>query len=215
MGSTPSAPSATGELLRLVDVSLDYGQTEALKGVNLTLSPSTVHAVVGEHGAGKSSLGLVISGNVKPKKGQVEFKNRRFDHLTPQLAHRMGIEMVYQQIQLDDYFSVAENIFFLNKNLARHGFLSRRALLREAQRLLSFYDFALDPATTVKHLNLPDRALTSILAALQKKPKLLILDEALEKLSTGHLQKVLRVLDGMKREGMSDPVHHAPDRRRI
>ncbi len=203
MGSTPSPAPDTGELLRLVGVSLDYGQVEALKDVNLPLSPSTVHAIVGEHGAGKSSIGMIISGNVKPKKGYIEFKNRRYDHLTPQLAHRMGIEMVYQQIQLDDYFSVAENIFFLNKKLARHGFVSRRALLREAEWLLSSFDFTLDPATMVKHLNLPDRALTSILGALQKRPKLLILDEALEKLSTGDLHKVLRVLDLMKREGMS------------
>ncbi len=196
MGSTP-------DLLRLSHVSLDYGQIPALRDVSVALHPSSVHAVVGEHGAGKSSLGMVISGNVKPRRGYIELSGRRFDSFSTRLAHRMGIEMVYQQVQLNNFFTVAENIFFLNKELAPHGLLSRRQLVRQAESFLEAHGFNLDPTTMVKNLNLPDRVLTSIIAALQKKPKLLILDEALEKLSSGDLPRVLRVLGSMKSEGMA------------
>jgi len=195
--------ASTPELLRLAHVFLDYGQVEALKDVGLVLRPSTVHAVVGEHGAGKTSLGMVISGNVRPRKGHIEFGGRRFESLTPRLAHRLGIEMVYQQVQLNTYFSVAENIFFLNKNLAPHGLLSQRNLVRRAQAFLEVGGFALDPSATVKNLTLTDHVLISILAALQKRPRLLILDEALEKLSSTDLPRVLRALQEMKREGMA------------
>ncbi|MGA2378837.1 MAG: ATP-binding protein [Spirochaetia bacterium] len=195
--------ASTPDLLRLSHVSLDYGQIEALKDVSLALHHSRVHAIVGEHGAGKSSLGMVISGNVKPRKGHLEFAGRRFESFSTRLAHRMGIEMVYQQVQLNDYFTVAENILFLNKNLAPHGLLSPRELVRRAESFLAENSFNLDPATTVKKLNLPDRVLTSILAALQKRPRLLILDEALEKLSSADLPRVLRMLDAMKSGGMA------------
>ena len=201
MISPETGTAGGGELLRLAHVFLDYGQVEALKDVSLTLHPSTIHAVVGEHGAGKTSLGMVISGNVRPRKGSVWFANRRFDCLSTRLAHRLGIEMVYQQIQLNTFFSVAENIFFLNRNLARYGLLSQRNLVRQAQAFLDAGGFALDPSAAVKDLNLPDRVLISILAALQKRPKLLILDEALEKLSSTDLSRILRALNTLKSEG--------------
>ena len=195
--------ASTPDLLRLSHVSLDYGQIEALKDVSLALHPSNVHAIVGEHGAGKSSLGMVISGNVKPRKGHLEFAGRQFESFSTRLAHRMGIEMVYQQVQLNDFFTVAENILFLNKKLAPHGLLSPRELVRQAESFLAENSFNLDPTTTVKNLNLPDRVLISILAALQKRPRLLILDEALEKLSSADLPRVLRMLDAMKSDGMA------------
>jgi signal transduction histidine kinase/ABC-type branched-subunit amino acid transport system ATPase component len=195
--------ASTPELLRLSHVSVEYGQVGALKDVSISLHPSTVHAIVGEHGAGKSSLGMVISGNVRPRKGHLEFSGRRFDWFTTRQAHRLGIEMVYQQVQLNDFFSVAENIFFLNKKLAPHGLLSQREIVRQARSFLALHGFSLDPSATVKNLNLPDRVLTSILGALQKRPRLLVLDEALEKLASADLPRVLRVLEAMKAEGMA------------
>jgi signal transduction histidine kinase/ABC-type molybdenum transport system ATPase subunit/photorepair protein PhrA len=208
MASTlePAAEGAAGdggELLRLSGISLDYGQIEALKDVNLVLYPSKVHAVVGEHGAGKTSLGMIISGNVRQKAGSIEFAGRRIEGLSTNAAHRLGIEMVYQQVQLNNFFSVAENLFFLDRQAARHGWMSQRGIARRSLAYLEANDFSLDPSTPVKSLNFPDRVLVSILAALQKKPRLLILDEALEKLSAANLHKVLRLLDEMKAEGMA------------
>ncbi len=203
MASPRRAGAGARELLRLSNVTLEYGQVAALKDVSLSLYPSQVHAIVGEHGAGKSSLGMVISGNVRPRRGSIEVGRRRLDFLTTQAAHRLGIEMVYQQVQLNDYFTVAENIFFLDKRLARHGFLRHAAIISKAEELMAAYGFTLDPSAVVKNLNLPDRVLVSILGALQKKPRLLILDEALEKLSSQDLSRVLDVLAAMKKEGMA------------
>ncbi|MGA2640745.1 MAG: ATP-binding cassette domain-containing protein [Spirochaetia bacterium] len=207
MASTPEpslhGPSGGSELLRLSDIALDYGQIVALKDVNLALYPSRIHALVGEHGAGKSSLGMIISGSLRPRAGTIEFAGRRLESLSIPVAHRLGIEMVYQQVQLNEYYSVAENIFFLDKVTTRHGLLNQRVVTARAQTFLNLNDFSLDPAAIVRNLNLPDRVLISILAALQKRPKLLILDEALEKLSSTNLPKVVRVLDKMRSEGMS------------
>ncbi|HVO39094.1 MAG TPA: ATP-binding cassette domain-containing protein [Spirochaetia bacterium] len=203
MDSPPRTAGGSRELLKLSHITLEYGQVAALRDVSLSLSPGQVHAVVGEHGAGKSSLGMVISGNVRPRRGSIDFPTRTFDSLTTQLAHRLGIEMVYQQVQLNDYFSVAENIYFLDRRLARHGFLRHSAIVRRAADLMASWGFTLDPNTAVKDLNLPERVLVSILGALQKAPRLLILDEALEKLSSADLSRVLQVLARRKREGMA------------
>jgi signal transduction histidine kinase/ABC-type multidrug transport system ATPase subunit len=192
-----------GELLRLSGVSLDYGQIAALKDVNLSLYPARIHALVGEHGAGKSSLGMILCGNVRPKAGTMDYAGRRLEALSIPAAHRLGIEMVHQQVQLDDYFSVAENLFFLNQGATRHGLLNQRIVSAKARAFLELHDFSLDPDATVRNLNLPDRVLISILSALLKRPKLLILDEALEKLSSANLPKSLRLLNAMRSDGMA------------
>ena len=203
MASTPETAAGSFELLRLSGVCLDYGQVEALKDVNLVLQRSKIHAVVGEHGAGKTSLGLIISGSLKPKAGAMAFAGRRVEGLGIHAAHQLGIEMVHQQVQLNPWFTVAENLFFLDKRAARHGWMTPGGILRRARALLEADDFSLDPAMTVKNLNFPDRVLVATLAALQKRPRLLILDEALEKLSSPNLHKVLRLLDQRKAEGMA------------
>jgi signal transduction histidine kinase len=198
-----STPDPGSELLRLSDIALDYGQIVALKDVNLTLYPSRIHALVGEHGAGKSSLGMIICGSLRPRTGTMEFGGRRLESFTIPMAHRLGIEMVYQQVQLNDYYSVAENIFFLAKETTRHGLLKQKVITARARDFLDLHGFSLAPNATVRDLKLPDRVLISILSALQKRPKLLILDEALEKLSSANLPKVVQVLDRMRSEGMS------------
>jgi signal transduction histidine kinase/ABC-type branched-subunit amino acid transport system ATPase component len=195
--------ASTPELARLSGVCLEYGQIEALKDLSLAIHASTVHAIVGEHGAGKSSLGMVLSGNVRPQRGSIEFAGRRADPLNARAAHRLGIEMVYQHVPLNGFFTVAENIFFLDKGPGGRGLVSQRSLARRAGELLDEGGFGLDPSAEVRDLNLPDRVLVSILAALQKGPRLLILDEALEKLSSASLTKVLRILHERKTSGMA------------
>ena len=112
--------------------------------------------------------------------------------------------MVYQQVQLNEYLLGRREHLLPGQGdhpawPAQPGESSPPG--REA--FLDLNDFSLDPAAIVRNLNLPDRVLISILAALQKRPKLLILDEALEKLSSTNLPKVVRVLDTMRSEGMS------------
>ncbi len=197
------APLEKSVLARLSFISYNYGQIAALKDVNLTLYPYRIHALVGEHGAGKSSLGMILSGNLRPNKGTIEFAGQTFESLSIPIAHRLGIEMVYQQVQLNAFFTVAENIYFLNRGIARHGMLRKRDSSNQAQVLFDLHSFNLNPNEIVSNLNLSDRTLISILAALQKKPRLLILDEALEKLSSSNLPKVLHILDSMRLKGMA------------
>ena len=95
-----SAGADPCELLRVSHVSLDYGQIEALKDVSLALFPSKVHAVVGEHGAGKSSLGMVISGSLKPSRGSIEFGSAKYPALSAGLRARSRWRLTFWGIML-------------------------------------------------------------------------------------------------------------------
>ena len=111
--ASPSKPD--GNLLQLQAITLDYGETRTLNHLNFALDRAEIHALVGEHGAGKSSLGMLIGGMLKPQSGQIFFERQAYRALTLQTAVNLGIEFVHQhRLALNPYFTVAENFFLTN-----------------------------------------------------------------------------------------------------
>ncbi len=206
--------------MTLTDISLDYKQLRALRRINLTLGYSEVHAVVGEHGAGKSSLGMIINGMLKPKSGTMTFEGKNCPSLTVTSALKIGIRMIYQQVSLYDHLTVAENLFLSNKAVDTFAWNKTKRFIDATNSLLSQYEFELDPSTLLGNLNLSDKTLVEILKNIHAQPKLLILDEALERLVSPVLNKVMHILMDLKRRGMSilfithriDDVYHFADK---
>lgn len=174
--------------IRLADLSLNYGQIRALKLVNLTLGQGEVHAVVGEHGAGKSSLAMILSGMQRPQNGIISVNKRDYRFLNAKIARQLGIETVYQQSSLNEYFTVAENLFFTEPSLNKwFGWRNKKRMISSSQALFTKYQIDLDPNAVVKRLSLSDQILVDLLKHLYPQPRLLILDEVLERLSSAPL----------------------------
>ncbi len=192
-----------GELLRLRHIMLDYGQVKALRDINLSVHKGEVHAIVGEHGAGKSSLGMIISGLLRPKGGEILYKDREYDYFGIKTALRSGIRMVYQQNLLNEYFTVAENIFYTDRKVNRFSFKNHQRMVTHTQKLLAQYGFEIDASARLKSLSLSDRTVVDILKNLHTMPDLLILDESLEKLSNTALNKITQLLRDCKKKGMT------------
>jgi len=188
--------------ITLQHVHLKLGSSQVLKDINLRLHSSEMHVIVGEHGAGKSSLAHIISGFLKPDAGKILVHNASFSHLTPELARKHGIEIVTQENPLFDHFSVAENIM-IDHHIGLFPFLTRKASERKVRKFFHTLPFAIHPTTLLHSLNLADKALIDILKHLYPKPKLLILDETLVKLSNENRQKVLTVLEQLKARGLA------------
>ncbi|HUT65608.1 MAG TPA: ATP-binding cassette domain-containing protein [Spirochaetota bacterium] len=207
-------------LLQLKSIYLTYGQANALNNINISFGSSEIHAIVGEHGAGKSSLGMVINGRVRPTSGRIVYRSTAHDSLTLDRSKALGIHMVYQHIQLNENFTVAENLFLTNKRVATSVYYNRKKLRRESADLLERYGFSINPSTPLKELNLSDRALINILKYVYDRSKVLILDESLEKLSAIAFEKVVRILLQMKQNGSLilfityriDNIYHFADR---
>ena len=206
-------------LLQLINISLDYGLFRALRKIDFTLGSSEVHAIVGEHGAGKSSLGLIISGILEPHSGVMMFDGKPYRSFTLKTARKLGVEMVHQHmLSLNERVTVAEN--FLLATASFHQLLRKRKMVEAAKAFLAEYEIDIDPLIPVKDLNLPDRVFIDILKHLYARPKLLILDEALEKLSSDALNKTLDMLMSFKQAGMSilfithriDDIYNLADR---
>jgi signal transduction histidine kinase len=191
------------DLLVLENISRDYGTLEAVRGVNLRMGRGEIHALVGEHGAGKSTLAMIISGMLSPKTGGIEFRDRKYSQVNLKLSNRLGIKMVYQQVYLNDYFTVAENLFYTDPRVTHFGWYSNAKMKRAAEALLTAHELDIDPTARLKGLSLSDRTVVDILKQVSKNPVLLILDESLEKLSAQALNKIVPMLLKRKAEGMS------------
>lgn len=190
-------------LLELRGISLNYGPVRVLKNVGLTLGYAEVHAVVGEHGAGKSSLGLVLNGFHKPSAGTICFAGKEYAAFTMPLALKLGIHMIYQQAQLYEQFTVAENLFLSNPQIKRFAWPSKTRFIKAARDLLAHYNFDLDPATPLQNLHVSDQTIIELLKHLYLRPKLLILDEVFERLASPARYKILPLLMELKQAGTS------------
>jgi signal transduction histidine kinase/ABC-type branched-subunit amino acid transport system ATPase component len=190
-------------LFKLQNISLYTDSNKILNKINLQIYPSEVHALVGEHGTGKSSVGLIFSGVLKPTSGQIIINNKSYNSLNLRKARKLNIEMVYQQIYLIDYFTVAENLLIPDKVVNAFPFVNKKQLINEAEILLRKYGFNIDPLRIVKDLKLSEKMTVYILRSIYRQPELLILDEALAKLTKHDFDRIIELLNQLKNDGMS------------
>jgi ribose transport system ATP-binding protein len=114
-----------GELLRMAAVSLAFGETQALADVGLSVQAGEVHALVGENGAGKSSLMRVLSGALRPDRGSMTFAGEPYAPAGPLAALRQGVAMIYQELTVLPHLTVAENIALGSEPRGLLGFVAR------------------------------------------------------------------------------------------
>src|SRR5678815_6181600 len=105
--------------LELVNISKQYPAVKANDSVNLRVKPGEIHAVLGENGAGKSTMMKMIYGAVRPDEGVIRWNGQAVNIRNPQEARALGISMVFQHLSLFDTLTVAENVWLgLDRHLA-------------------------------------------------------------------------------------------------
>lgn len=205
--------------LRLENIHLKYKKVSALSGINLSLRRGEIHAIIGEHGAGKSSLAHIVAGLKTPTKGSVKFNKRNLAKLSYQQVIKSGIRIVTQHNPLHENMTVADNIL-LNHKAGIFPFISKRRSFIKAQAYINSMGFSLDVHTLLQDLRLADRALVDILRHLLHDPEILILDETLEKLATEDLHKLIKILKARVKQGLTvmfvshrvDDIYNVADR---
>ncbi len=190
-------------LLSLRGIQVNMNHARVLDRINLDIYPSEFHALVGDHAAGKTTLAKIIAGILKPTSGEIRFKNKSYSFLRIREALKLNIEMVCQDIQLINHFTVAENLFMPNGFYSRFGVFGKRNIVQETEIFLTSLGLSLDPQKLVYSMSLSDQILIYLLRGILKKPDLLILDAVLEKLTSNHLEIVEGLLKQLNKEGTS------------
>ncbi|MCU7728732.1 sugar ABC transporter ATP-binding protein [Actinoplanes sp. KI2] len=193
----------TDVVLRLVDVVKTFPGVRALDGVELEVSAGEVHCLLGQNGAGKSTLIKVLAGVHHADGGEISWLGKPFAPAGPQAAMRAGIATIYQELDLVDELSVAENAF-LGHERSRLGFSRRRAAAARTAAILARLGHAeISPTAKVRHLPAAGKQIVSMARALSHDAKLLVMDEPSAVLAHDEVANLFRIIRDLTAQGIA------------
>ncbi|MDJ1163551.1 ATP-binding cassette domain-containing protein [Burkholderia gladioli] len=197
-----SAP-ARQPVLSLRDIRISFGSFQALRGVDLDLYPGECLGLIGDNAAGKSTLTKIMAGTYIPDSGEIFVGGEAVRLADPADARRRHIEMVYQDLSLCDAIDVAGNLY-LGREISSRGFLRRRQMLEEGERLLANLKIRIpDLGANVEQLSGGQRQAIAIARAASFEPRVLIMDEPTSALAVAEVEAVLALIDRVKAQGVS------------
>ena len=191
------------EVLRVEHIVKTYPGVKAVSDVSFSLKRGEVLALLGENGAGKSTITKIICGAVKPDSGTVYIEGEPQDFNSPSEAMARGVAMVYQELSMVGNMSVAENIFMNRQPVNKSGAIRWKQLYADTNELLQKFDIGVDPGTMVKNLSVGTCQLLEILKAISMNPRVIILDEPTSSLTETETKLMFKTVRLLKKEGVS------------
>jgi rhamnose transport system ATP-binding protein len=188
-------------LLEVRGVSKSFGAVAAVRDVSFPLHGGEAHALVGENGAGKSTIVKMLAGVHEPDTGAIVLDGEERRLAGPAAAQAAGIAVIYQEPTLFPDLSVAENIFMGRQPLGRFGRIDRAAMRAEAVRLFDRLGVRLDPDRPARGLSIADQQLVEIAKALSLHARVLVMDEPTAALSGVEVERLFAVARALCGEG--------------
>jgi ribose transport system ATP-binding protein len=195
--SAPGLPAA----VEMTAISKAFGGVHALHEVSFTARSGEVHALLGENGAGKSTILKILRGVLAPDSGTIAIKGEGHQRLTPKLGRDKGIGMIFQEMSLVPTLTVAQNVFLTNEPLTRAGLIDDKAMRAHTAEIFASMGVAIDPVATVSDLSTGQQQLTEIAKALSQNAEVLVLDEPTSALTTSEVAILFDLLRRLKAEG--------------
>jgi monosaccharide-transporting ATPase len=189
-------------LLSMQGIDKQFLGVSALRDARLEVARGEVHALIGQNGAGKSTMIKVLTGVYTKDSGRIEFDGREVAFSSPHAAQLAGLSTIYQEVNLVPFRSVAENIF-LNREPKRFGFIDWSRMNREAAAILHRLDLDVDVTRPLYDYSVATQQMTALARALSTEAKLVIMDEPTSALAEQEVQTLFRVIRQLKSEGIS------------
>ena len=187
-------------ILSLKDIVKLFPGVVALKNVSLDFYPGEIHAIVGENGAGKSTFIKTITGAHAPDGGSITVDGETHKAMNPALARKHGIECIYQEFNLIDVLSAAENICYGDK-MGR--LVNQKAMNERAKAIFDDFGVDINPSTLVRDLTPGHMQIVEIAKAVSKNARVLILDEPTAPLSVAEVEILMGIVRKLKADGVS------------
>jgi ribose transport system ATP-binding protein len=196
------APETVPSRFAINDVWKSFGGVAALSGASLRLLPGEIHALIGENGAGKSTMINIATGVHRPDRGRVLMDGREVHFATPGAAADHGVAVVHQERNLVRKFSLAENLL-LGRQPLTGGVVSYRRMADEARPWLERVGLDLDPLTEASCLSPGQAQLLEIAKALSQRCRVLLLDEPTSSITDTEFDHLRGILTELRHAGTS------------
>ena len=189
-------------LLEARDIWKAFPGVQALAAAGITVRPGRLTALLGENGAGKSTLMNILAGVFPPDRGTLVLDGQPVSFRCPREAQDAGVSIIFQELNLVDGLSVAENIFLGRQPQNAWGLVDHARMRRDAAAILAALDIDLEPSLPVERLKVGARQMVEIAKALSFASRVLILDEPTSALTQREAETLFRVIAKLKAQGV-------------
>lgn len=190
-------------LLKMRSINKSFAGTVALKDVDFNVRRNEIHALMGENGAGKSTLIKILTGIYTKDSGEIIFDGREVELSSSLMAQKTGISTIYQELNLEPYLSICENIFIGREIKNKLGLIDWKETARKAKEVLRGLGIDADVSKQLHTQSTAVQQMVAIARAITINAKLLIMDEATSSLEESEVKLLFEVIRKLRDEGMS------------
>jgi len=203
-------------LLELKGISKHFGAIEALAGIDFAMEPGEIVGLMGDNGAGKSTVVRIIAGNFRPSGGEMLLADKPVHFHKPVDARAAGIEVVYQDLALCNNLTASGNVFLGREKLRRLGpfkILDDKAMHERSRELFAELKSETRPADAVRMMSGGQRQAVAIARTHLSKAKIVLMDEPTAAISVRQVAEVLELLRRLRDQGIAVVLisHRMPD----
>ncbi|WP_335871126.1 sugar ABC transporter ATP-binding protein [Bacillus sp. 2205SS5-2] len=191
-------------IVEMENIHKSFFHVEVLKGVNFELFSGEIHALMGENGAGKSTMVKILTGIHKRNQGEIHYKGKLVEYQSPKEAEKEGIAVIHQELNIIPYLTVAENMF-LGKELKRSpfGILKTKEMNEKTKEYLNRLGINIEPTMLAGKLSVGQQQMIEIARAIAADTEVLIMDEPTAALTDREIDSLFTVIQGLRKEGVA------------
>lgn len=191
------------ELLKIKSLNKSFPGVKALDDVDFALNEGEIRALVGENGAGKSTMIKILAGIYQKNSGSIYFKGKEVEIDEPAAARELGLAFIHQDVNLIPYFNAVENIWLGYQYPKEKIFFNKKEMEKKVLELAARLNFKFDLFKPVSELSTADKWLIAILKAFMMDAKLLVLDEPTAALTDKEIKELFSNLKRIKKMGIA------------
>ncbi len=188
-------------LLTMKDIEKSFPGVHALKKCTFSLEKGEIHALVGENGAGKSTIMNILTGSIPYDSGDIFLEDKKAHFKSPKQAQEAGISMVHQELNLMDNLTVAQNIFIGRES--DNIFLNDTSINKKTKELFEQLNFHIDPEEIVGNLSVSLQQIIEIAKAISHDAKIIVFDEPSATLTEKEINQLFKIMKELKKTGVS------------
>ena len=189
-------------ILEIKNLSKSFAKNKVLDGINLTLKKGSVLGLMGENGAGKSTMMKCLFGIYAKDEGQFIFDVKITNFKSPKEALENGVAMVHQELNQCLDRTVTDNLF-LGRYPTRAGIIDEAKMLKDANKLFDSLNMNVNPSTIMRTMSVSQRQMVEIAKAVSYDAKFIVLDEPTSSLTEREVQKLFSIVNDLKKKGVS------------
>ena len=193
---------STNYVVEMTDIKKSFGEVHAVRNGQFTLRKGEVHSLIGENGAGKSTMMKLLYGMYPHDEGEIKINGKVYEHLNPKITIEAGVGMVHQEFMLVNELTVLENIIlgFEPKKGLTIDFDSARKM---AQKYIDQYDMDVQLDKKVAQISVGEAQRVEIIKILARGAEIIILDEPTAVLTPQEAKRLFEILKNLKEDGKS------------